>query len=96
MADGLGLEAFDRLSGGAVEPARRVVVVIVAEIGADDDQGLGPAPQQIEEFRRLFRRRLAGDERHDGEVGEHGLQERQLHLQAMLLMVGGIEDLHRR
>lgn len=34
------VQAYDGLGGGAVHPLRGVVVVIVAEVGADHDQSL--------------------------------------------------------
>ena len=42
--------------GGRVEGLGGGLVVVVAEVGADDDQRLGPAPQRLEQRRRPRRR----------------------------------------
>ncbi len=42
-----GGQREDRVAGRAVDPARVGIPVIVRQVGADDDQRLRPAPQQI-------------------------------------------------
>ena len=62
---------------------------------ADHDQRVGPAPQALQ-HRDLAGRRLADQERHEREVAEHGLEERQLDLERMLGLVRHVRALHLR
>ena len=47
----------------------------MAQIGRDDDQGFVAAPQGIENLGDAFRRRLANNQRHQGEIIQRALQE---------------------
>ncbi len=57
------------------------VRVMVAQVGADHDQGFRPAPDRLERTRHLFRRRQSDGDRQQVEVTEQRLQERHLHLE---------------
>ena len=50
------------------------------EIGRDDDQRLGPAPDRVEHGGGRLRRSLAGDDWDQVEFAEHHLQEWQVNL----------------
>jgi hypothetical protein len=88
------VSAFDRRGGVRVAPARRVAAEIVRQVGADDDEGLRPAPQPLQNERDLLRRGAAHQQRRQREPTEHRLQERQLHLQGMLGRVGSVVPPH--
>ena len=90
------VEALDRRRGRRIVLLGALVRLVVRQIGADHDQGLGPAPQALQHFCDLAGRRLADQERHEREVAEHGLEERQLDLERMLGLVRHVRELHLR
>ena len=61
------------------------------EIGRDDDQRLGPAPDRVEHGGGRLRRSLAGDDWDQVEFAEHHLQEWQVNLERMFSCMGCIE-----
>ena len=87
------VEPFDGPAGGGIDFPGAVVIQVVAEVRADDDERFRPAPQRLDHVRHLGRVRFADDQRHDGEIVQHHLQERQVDLEAVFELVGGVEDL---
>ena len=61
-----------------------VVVEVVAEVAAHDDERLGAAPDGVEHRGDVPGLGAADDEREEPEVAERPLQERQVHLEAVL------------
>ena len=71
--------------------------MIVGQVGGDDDQRFRTTPEPCQQCRNLVQRRVAYDDRHQCEIrAKHTLQERQMHLQAVLLSVGLIMRHHPR
>ena len=69
----------------AVDRARLLVRVVVRQVGRDHDQRLRPAPQPLDApAATCSDARAADGERHQREIAQHLLQERQLHLERML------------
>ena len=60
----------------------------------DHEQRLRPAPQRVEHRRHRLGRRVTGDDRHQAELAQHVLQERHMHLERMLALIGGVEFAH--
>ena len=90
------VEALDRRRGRRVVLLGAVVRLVVRQIGADHEQGVRPAPQPVQHLRDLAGCRLADQERHEREVAEHGLEERQLDLERVLRLVRRVRELHLR
>ena len=82
-----GIEAENRLNGGAVDSARRLVGMVVREVRADHEKRLVATPEVFQHFGDLLRRHASHHERHEREFAEHLLQERELHFQSVLLRV---------
>ena len=93
-ADGFELFVLDQLPGSFVNLARCVVIVVVAEIGTDHDQGFFSAPDRLQYLCHLFRRTIAYHQRNQGEVIQYRLQKGQVHFQAVFLLMGGLHDLN--
>jgi len=87
----VGPQLRDGARGGGVEPTRGLVVVVVAQVRADHDQGLRSAPEPLEHLGYLVGRGLTHAEGSESELAQHPLQKRKLHLQAVLLRVRGVE-----
>ena len=70
----------------------------MAEVGADDEEGLGAAPEGVKHLADFLGRGVADGQRHQREVAQDALQERQLHLEGMLVRVGLVQlpDLRER
>ncbi len=81
------VELLDGGGGRLVVRSRLIIGLVVRQIGADHEQGLGPAPEAVERSGHRRGRRVADQERHEGEVAEHGLEERQLDLERVLGLV---------
>ena len=81
----VGGEIEDRLRSAAVDRAGLVVGMVVRQIRTDDDQGFRAAPEPLDHLGHLRRRGRAYGQRHQAELAQHALQERQLHLERMLL-----------
>ena len=86
----VGGEAADAAERRAVDRARLRIRVVVREVGGDDDEGLGSAPEPLDHFGDFVDPRIADGEGREREVAELALQERQLHLERVLLQVGPI------
>ena len=90
--DGADVELLDRAGRRAIDALRGQVVAVVTQVGADDEQRFGAAPERFEHAADLLGgRRVADQQRHDLELLEHRLQEGQLHLEAVLEAVRAIE-----
>ena len=57
----------DRCSRPTIAPGRRGLVVVVAQVGADHDEGLGPAPQRLQHAGDLVGVRVAHEQREDAD-----------------------------
>ena len=68
---------------------RIVVIEIVAEIGTDQQQRIVP-PQRTQYRRGDIGGDVSHQQRHQLEMAQHFLQERQLHFDAMLIAVRGV------
>src|ERR1019366_6006904 len=78
----------DGLRRVPVEPAGGLDAVVVAEVGAHDDQRAGFAEERFDEIRRLLGRQLRDGDGQEAEPRrEDPLQERELHLERVL---GGV------
>ena len=73
-----------------------VVAVVVRQVRGDHDQRLVAAPQTVQHLGHLVGGGVADRERHQRELAERALQERQLHLQRVLLRVRRRGDHHLR
>ena len=65
----------------------------MAQVGTDDDQGFVASPEPFQDLADFFGFGVADDERHQGEVIERLLQERQMHLETVFELVRTIEAL---
>ena len=92
-ARGSAVEALDRGRGRRIVFLAARVWLVVGQIGADHEQGLGPAPQALQHLRDLVGRRIADQQRHEREVAEHRLEERQLDLERMLRLMRRVRHL---
>jgi len=82
----------DGLQRLMVQALRLVVGVIVGEVGTGHDQGIGSRDQfgqRHAEGAAGLVALIAHDDRHQLELSDHALQERQLDLQSMLRVVRG-------
>jgi hypothetical protein len=84
----VGCEAEDRLRRRAVQRLRVVVGKVMGQVGAHDDQRLGPAPQGIEDIGDFLGAGPADRERHQRKALDHRLQERHVDFQRVLVRVG--------
>src|SRR5262245_22856399 len=82
-----GLERLDRAPALRVDPAGRLGVVVVGEVRAHQHERLRPAPEPLEHLLHLLVGGVADRERNQLEATQHRLQERQLHLEAVLARV---------
>ncbi len=80
----IGAQIDNRLRGRAVGCLRLAVSEVMRKVGTHHDQRFRAAPQCIEYLCNLVRGGFAHRQRHHGELPEHRLQERQVHLQRML------------
>ena len=65
----------------------------MGQVGADDRQQVAADGQRVQDVGDLLRRGLADHERHAGPpAGEYPLQERELHLDRVLGLVGIVVD----
>ncbi len=83
----IGGEARDARHRGAIDLAGAGVRVVVREIGRDDEQRLGSAPEALDHLRDLGYRGVAYRERREHELAELPLQEWQLHFERVLLQM---------
>ena len=93
-ADAVDVELFNGPAGRLIDPLGGLVIKVMAEIGADNDQRFRSAPQTLQHLGDLIGRSAADDQRHDGNVAQGYLQERQVDFQAVFLGVGGVEHLY--
>ena len=84
QTDPFGLQGFDRRRGFGVHAPRGGVVEVVAQVRADDDEGFVSAPEGLQDFVHLSRRRMADRNRENGKRTKHLLKKRQLHLERVL------------
>ena len=82
-----GVEAENRLHGGAVDLARGLVRMVVREVRADHDQRFGSAPDALQHVGDFLRSGVAHHQRHQRESVQDLLQERQLHFERVLFGV---------
>ena len=82
------VEPQDRVYGLPVHLLRNRVRQVVGEIGAHDDQRLVPTPKALQHLGHLLRGCSANGERHHLEFLQHGLEERQMDLERMLMGMG--------
>ena len=68
------------------------VGVEVAQVGADDDERLGPAPVGVDHGGNLVGAGVADDDCQQRELAERSLEERDVDLEAVLEGVGGVVD----
>ena len=88
----VGVEAGDVVDDDLVEGGGAGRVEVVRQVGARDQQRRQPRARLDEGLgQRLDGRAFLVPEEqgHDGDVGQHLLQERKLHLQRVLAVVGG-------
>ena len=81
----------------AVRRSRPVAVAwssVVAQVGADHDEGLGPAPQRLQHAGDLVGVRVAHEQRDDADRAQYALQEGQRHLQGVLIDVRAVAHEH--
>ena len=76
IADSGRVQSLDGLGRGLIQLAGDRAALVMAEVGADHDERLGPAPESVEDLRNTFGLRLADDHGDDGEVVEHDLEKR--------------------
>ena len=69
------VEALDRVGGPAVGCLTRAIIEMVREVRRDHDQRFGSAPERVEQRRHRLRWRIAGNDRHQGELAQRRLQE---------------------
>ena len=91
LADAAGPQGLDGFGGGAVEAAGGLEILVVAEVGADDEAGLGAVPEGIKDLADFLGRGVADRQRDEGEVAQDALQEGQLHFERMLVRVGVVQ-----
>ena len=96
VLQGQRVKRLDGRAGPAVGLFRLVVGQIVAQVRTDEDQRFRPAPQNLQHLGHLFGGRMTDDHRHDVELAEEGLQEGQVHFEAVIVLVGGVEHLNER
>ena len=92
VVDPVCLQGFDRLAGLAIPVSSVSIGQIMAEIRADHDQGLGPAPQPGQQTLDHCRRCRADHHWHDRKIAQQTLQERKLGFQRMFLGMGAVAD----
>ena len=96
VADTMCVHAFDRLAGRLVPGPGLIVVQVMAQIGADDDQRFRPTPQGIDHFGHGLGRRVTDNERHQCERTDCDLQEWQVDFEAVFGPVHGIAQVYAR
>ena len=79
-------QRHDRLRRLRIEAARALVVEEMAQVRADDDPGLRPAPQRFEQGVDLGRARVADEQRRHDEPREHPEQERKVDFKTVLAL----------
>ena len=83
----------DRSGGTPVKSTCRRLVVVVAQVGADHDDGRLVLPQCVQHVSHSICLDLPDDDRDDGDLSTQGpLEKRQLHLDGVLAVVGGVRD----
>ena len=65
VIDAIGLEVFDRLTGGIIHGAGLFVGQVMAQVGAHNDQCFRPAPQGVDDVGHGSRCCITHNERHD-------------------------------
>src|SRR5271157_290913 len=93
-AKGLAMELFDGLRGRLVQPARFLVRMMVAQVGADDDQSPIAVPERFQDLVHRLGIGPANQEWNDGEGAEHDLEEGKLDLERMVAIVCLIVEVH--
>ena len=91
------VEVLDGSGRRGVEAARFLVGLVVAQVGADDEEGSLAVPEGA--FEHLGHRRGIGpadEEGDDGERGEHHLEKRELDLEGVIAVVCVVVDLDLR
>ena len=74
VLNGFWLQRFNGMGSGLVHFLRRGVIVIMAEIGTDDDEGFRSIPGRFQYLSYILWTRVAHHQRHQGKVGEDFLQ----------------------
>src|SRR3974390_633652 len=75
------IEGLDRPRGRLINPARRFVIQVVTQVGADYKTGFVTSPQFVQDPAQLLHADLARKERNNYELPQYDLQEWQVHLQ---------------
>ncbi len=79
-----------RASMAAAVAASLARAASLGEIGAEEDQGFGAAPEALDHLRHRFARDVAHHQGQNRDLAQDALEEGELHLQAMLAGVGGV------
>jgi hypothetical protein len=96
VADLLGSETLDCTGRLPIDPTGRLVREVVGEVRAYEQEGFVSIPEAFDHAGDVCRRGVTHYERDEAELAQHGLQEGQLHLEAMLCGVRAIEDTNPR
>ena len=83
------IEIHDVLYRITVQRLGRAIRQEVRQVGADHDQRLRSAPERFEHLRHFRRCCVADGQRHQFEIIEHRLQERQLNFQRVFARMRG-------
>jgi hypothetical protein len=88
-----GIPVHDCLRRMPIASLRGRLVEVVGQVGADDRQQVAVDAQGVQHVGDLLRWGRADHERDAGpSVGQHALQERQLHLDRVLRSMGAVVD----
>jgi pyruvate formate lyase activating enzyme len=85
-------QRFNETGGLRIQARRRVMIVKMTQIGADDDKSLRSSPKQLHHLGDLVRRRVADGKRNEFERSQDLLQKRHMHLETVLAGVGCVVD----
>jgi hypothetical protein len=96
VSDAWWVECLDRTSGGGIHSSGRVVVEVVAEVGADYDQGFVTAPTRVQRLSDLLWGGLAHGDRQEGEAVQHLLKKGELNLEGVFPVVGFVQHMDVR
>ena len=91
-----GFRASIALAVALIQTLGGLEVVVVAEVGADNEPGLGAAPKGVQDLADFFGGGVANSQRDQREVAQDSLEERQLHLDRVFLLVGLVQLPHLR
>ena len=92
MGRGCPGRALNRIGRGTVEAGGLVVGVVVAEIGADDDQGVFIRSERFKHPGHLVSLSPANQQGNNGEPAQDHLKERKLNLERVIATLGAVLD----